>query len=163
MCARGVEVHIGYRIFFAFEQNGQQNLFRRSSLMNGLYVLETENFFCVFYQMQIAARARVGFVAHHDARPLRAAHGVGAAVRQKVDINVLGLQREHVVIRFFQSLLTLFSRENFQRFHAFDSERLGNVLHHNSLSPCRNSSRFNLAAVSVYIILPFSPRKKVFG
>lgn len=69
--------------------------------MNGLYVLETENFFCVFYQMQIAARARVGFVAHHDARPLRAAHGVGAAVRQKVNINVLGLQREHVVIRFF--------------------------------------------------------------
>ena len=48
-------------------------------------------------EMVKIAAARVGFIAAHQPRPLDITHGVRAAIREQVDINILGAQQESVV------------------------------------------------------------------
>ena len=106
----GIKEHIGDSVLFAFRQNGNQNLFRRSALVNGLDILKSKNILCIFDKVKITARTGVRLVAHHDARPLGAAHGVCAAVGQQIDIDVFRFQRKLVVVCFCKFFLSFGSR-----------------------------------------------------
>ena len=110
MRAGGVKEHIGDSVLFAFRQNGNQNLFRRSALVNGLDILKSKNILCIFDKVKITARTGVRLVAHHDARPLGAAHGVCAAVGQQIDIDVFRFQRKLVIVCFRKFFLSFCSR-----------------------------------------------------
>ena len=90
--------------FFNVEHISTKLAYRR------LDILKSKNILGVFDKVKITARACVRLVAHHDARPLRAAHGVGAAVGQQIDIDVFRFQRKLVVVCFCKFFLSFGSR-----------------------------------------------------
>lgn len=66
--------------------------------------------------------AGVGFVTQHHACPLVVAHSVGAAVCEKVDVDVFRFQQECVVARVLECSFALCPRRHFQEFNSLDLE-----------------------------------------
>jgi hypothetical protein len=71
------------------------------------------------------ARAGVGLIAAGHGRPLFIAHGVGAAVGQEVDVDVVAPEQKRVVPRLGDSLLALGAGGHPERFDALDLVGLG--------------------------------------
>ena len=77
----------------------RQDVLRGAPLMRGDEILISIILSYSLPQVVKVLAAGIGFVAQHHARPLAVAHGVGAAVGQQVDVDVLGAQQKGVVAR----------------------------------------------------------------
>ena len=111
-----------------FDSDLRQQVFGPASLMGGNHVLEAEDFLHGFFQMLEIATSGVSFIAQHHCRPLVIAHGVGAAVGQKVDINIFRIDQESVVASRCNHFFTLFARNHPHCFNSFYAERFRRVL-----------------------------------
>ena len=75
------------------------------------------------------AAAGIALVALHHRRPLPVGHGARAAVGQKIDGDVLGVEQEHIVMRRRQPLHAPLARGDRQSFRHLDPERLDDGAH----------------------------------
>ena len=69
-----------------------------------------EDFLDGIFEAVEAAAAGVAFVAFHDGGPLVRGHGAGAGIGEQVDQDIVGGQKEQVVVRGFEQLLALLQR-----------------------------------------------------
>ncbi len=74
--------------------------------MGGHEEREAEDVVHGFLQAEVGPRAGVRFVALHHGRPLVVAHGAGAGIGQKVDVDIFRFEQENVVTRFLQGFFT---------------------------------------------------------
>ena len=65
----------------------------------------------------------ISLIPEHHSRPLIVAHGVGSAIGEQVDVNVLGFQEKGVVTCFAECLFALLSRGRFDELDHLDFER----------------------------------------
>ena len=105
MQARGREVHIARHVLALLNRGLADQVLRAAALMRGHDVLVPIHFLNRFFQMIEVAATRVGFIAQHHARPLAIAHGVGAAVGEQIDVDVVRFQQERVEAGFVQGAL----------------------------------------------------------
>ena len=89
MQARGGEIHIAGNILSLFDNRLTDEMFRAASLMRGDDILVAVHFLDSRFKMIEVAAARVGFIAHHHARPLTVTHRAGAAVGQQVNVHII--------------------------------------------------------------------------
>src|SRR5699024_11179179 len=63
---------------------------------------------------------RIGFIAHHHARPLAVAHGRSPAVGQQINIHITRSQQECIIARLLNCLFSLLPTDDSHRFYHFD-------------------------------------------
>ena len=100
--ARGREVHVAGNDVAGVNHDPRKDVLGGAPLMRGDEILVSIILSYSLPQVVKVLAAGIGFVAQHHARPLAVAHGIGAAVGQQVDIDVLGAQQKGVVARFRQ-------------------------------------------------------------
>ena len=105
--ARGGEIHVAGDEVARLDHDLGKDVLGAAPLVRGNQVLIAVVLANRLPQVVEVAAARVGFVAEHHARPLDVTHGVGAAVREQVDIDILGAQQEGVVAGLDDELLAL--------------------------------------------------------
>ena len=130
MAAGGVKKQVGQGVGSWVQKVGKQDLFGRPALVYRAEKAVAEHVLTGLDKTVVALRAGVGLVAPQEPRPHLRTHGVGAGVRQGVDVDILPLQAEQVVARLPDLVTALFSGQHFDVFHHFNAERLGNVLGH---------------------------------
>ncbi len=130
MAAGGVKKQVGQGVGSWVQKVGKQDLFGRPALVYRAEKAVAEHVLTGLDKTVVALRAGVGLVAPQEPRPHLRTHGVGAGVRQGVDVDILPLQAEQVVVRLPDLVTALFSGQHFDVFHHFNAERLGNVLDH---------------------------------
>ena len=128
--AGGVEGHVDGNEVAGLHQRADENVFRRAALMGGNDVVEAQHFLHGVLEAEEAVGAGVGFVAQHEGGPLFLAQRAGAGVGKQVDVHVLGLEREHIVMRFPERLLALFLTGQMDAFDGFEAERFGQCTLH---------------------------------
>ena len=121
----GIEGHVEGNHVSLFEEGAENHVFRRPPLMSGNDVVEAENILYRCLEVEEAVRSRIGFIPHHKGRPLVLAHGAGAGIGEKIDVDILGAQAEHVEMPPLKGLFPLFLVGNAYGFHHFDTERFG--------------------------------------
>ena len=123
VCTGGVEGHVDGNVVAGLHQRTDENVFGSTSLMGGNDVVKAHDFLHGRLETIEAVRARVGFVAEHEGRPLFLAHGSGTGVGEQVDVHVFGLEGEHVVMGFLERLLAFFPAGEMDAFDGFEAER----------------------------------------
>ena len=98
--------------------------------MRGDDVVEAQHLLHGFPETEEAVGSRVGLVAQHEGRPLFLAQRAGAGVGKQVDINVPGLEREHVEVCFLQRLLAFLRGGQMDAFDGLEAERFGKCVLH---------------------------------
>ncbi len=101
----GVEMGVAGDNHAGFNEVGEQHVLGGAALVGGYHIFETGDVGDGVLHVEETAGAAVALVAHHHCRPLAVAHGAGAAVGQKVDVNIVGFQHENVVVGFFEPFL----------------------------------------------------------
>ena len=96
---------------------GGENMFEAGDLANGLF------------EAAPGSAARVAFVAEHHRCPLSVRHRARAAVGQKVDGDVFGVQQEDIVARRGERRLAMTARRYWQWLGHLDAERLDDRMH----------------------------------
>ncbi len=84
-----IKVHIRNRILSCLEQAGIKNFFSRSALMYRLHVAILENVSNRISDLIVAGGSGITLISHHYTRPLHIAHGIGSAISQKINIDIL--------------------------------------------------------------------------
>ena len=118
--ARGGEVHVAGNDVARVNHDLREDVLRAAALMRGDEILISIILSYSLPQIVKVLAAGIGFVAQHHARPLAVAHGVGAAVGQQVDVDVLGAQQKGVVARFGDKLFAFGKRGHANGFDHFD-------------------------------------------
>ncbi len=139
----GIEGHIEGNHVSLFDEGAENHVLRRPSLVGGNDVIEAENFLYRGLEVEETVRSCIGFVSHQKSSPLVLAHGAGAGIGEKVDVDILGAQAEHVVMPPFEGLFPLFLVGNAYGFHHFDTERFG----HNTINHFENSHQSDLQLI----------------
>ena len=120
---RGGEVHVARHRIARLDQQLREDVLGAASLVRGHEVAIAVILPHGVFQVIEVAAAGVGLVAEHHAGPLPVAHGVGAAVGQQVDVDVLGAEQKGVVAGLGQRLFALGAREHLDRLDDFDFPR----------------------------------------
>ncbi len=105
-------------------QRREKHAFCRPALVSGENVFEAHDILDCLLKTVITLGAGVRFISAHDTRPLLIAHGVGAAVSEQVNINILSGNVEQVVMRLYQRRFPFCSRGHFDFFNYLDAKRL---------------------------------------
>ena len=96
---------------------GRENMFEAGDLADGFFEATPRN------------AARVAFVAEHQRGPLSVRHRARAAVGQKVDGDVFGVQQEDIVVRRGERGFAMTARRNWQWLGHLDAKRLDDRMH----------------------------------
>jgi hypothetical protein len=75
-----------------------------------------------------ALAARIALIAFHDAGPLVGGHGAGSRVGEQIDEDVVGFEKEEVVVRGAEKLFTLGASGPADGLDALDAEGLDDGL-----------------------------------
>ena len=102
-----VEVGVAGYYIALFHECGEEHVLGCTALVCRNDILEARNAGNGILQFIERTCTGIGFVAHHQRSPLAVAHGARTGVGQTVDINLVGLELEHVVVRLFNPLLAL--------------------------------------------------------
>jgi hypothetical protein len=128
----GVEVIVVGDDLVGTTHQFEQNPLRRTALMCRQDVPESGEVGHDTLKSEETLRTGIGFVALHDAGPLEAAHGPGAAISQEIDQHVMGVEIEHVEMRRRQEAGALLPGGHGDRFDDLDPERFDDGLHERS-------------------------------
>ena len=85
----GGEIHVARNVLSLFDDCLADEMFRAASLMRGKDIFVTVHFLDSRFEMIEVAASRVGFIAHHHARPLTVTHRASAAVGQQVNVHII--------------------------------------------------------------------------
>ena len=120
--ARGIEVGVVGNDVAFLAGHAEEDALGGASLMGGDDVTVAEDILNGILEAVEAAAAGVAFVAFHDGGPLVRGHGAGAGVGEQVDQDIVGGEKEEVVVGGFEQLLALLARGPAKGFDAFDAE-----------------------------------------
>jgi hypothetical protein len=127
--ARGVEVHVAGDELAGSAQDGKEQVFGGSALVNGEDVAVAGQLAHSLFEAVVAAGAGVGFVPAEESSPLQVAHGGGAGIGEQVNEHILRTEPEDVVAGSAEELLPLFARGEADGFDNLDAEGLDGHSH----------------------------------
>ena len=131
MALGGVEVGVAGHNHARFHQVAEQHVLGCAALVSGDDIVKTSNLGDGVLHVIERAGAAVALVAHHHGAPLTVAHGAGAGVGQKVDVDVVALQHKDVLVGFFEPFFALFAGGFLNGFDHFDFPRFCKWKFHN--------------------------------
>ena len=125
MQPRGREIHVARHEIARLDEHPREDVLGPAALVRGHDVAVAVILPHGFFQMIEVLAARVGLVAQHHAGPLPIAHGVGAAIGEKIDVNVFRAEQKRVEAGLDNGLFPLPAGSHLQRLDDFDFPRLG--------------------------------------
>jgi hypothetical protein len=134
MQAGGREIHVPGDKVPLLDQKPRHDMLGGAPLVSRHYILVSIYVPDSLFQVVEVSAAGISLIAKLEGGPLGIAHGVGAAVREQIDIDVLAFQKKCIIAGFPYCYLTVASGCHPDRLYRLDAKWFGNVFHFNSFS-----------------------------